>query len=196
MIEVDEQPRKRLRDMTPDERREHRRIYMQDYRREAAGKAAPDDSETREEFWGRNRKLLASSELATLLEKQERVLDQQWWMKYGTNVDPSDPDFVSLSEGVDDLVEFVRENRCPHLGYIHKSEAIPPDWKKFWADSELLTLLYQEGEGTTAYVKYGFLVGVPDWRVHEFLTERAGWTFHRVCELLGWHVNSNNHVSY
>lgn len=198
MTEVAAHPHKRLKDMNDSERREHRRVYMQDYRRDAAGKAAPDDAETREGFWAKNRKLLAASELAGLQTRQELVRDQQWWMKYGANVDPSDPDYVSIAEGVPDLIEFAHANPCPHLGYFHRTEEIPPDWstRKFWTNSELLTLLYQEGEATTAYVKYGFLIGVPDWRVYEFLMERAGWTFAKVCELLGWRVNSINHVTY
>jgi hypothetical protein len=117
-------------------------------------------------------------------------------MKYGDKVDPNDPDFVSMSEGVDDLVECVRENPCPHLGGIHENEAVPPDWKKFWIKPELFALLIQEGEATEMYVRYGLLSGVPDWQVHRFLADRAGWTFDRVCDLLGWRVNSENRVSY
>jgi hypothetical protein len=199
MIEVDEKPkRKRLKDMSPEERRTHRAAYMSAYRRKQAGEAAPDDSETREKFWAKNRKLLASSELATLQEKQERVLDQIHWMKYGDKVDPNDSDFVSLSEGVEDLVNFVRGNPGPHFHGIMKSEDIPFDWgsRKYWTSAELLSLLYAEGEATATYVRYGVFIGVPDNYVHKFLTERAGWTFHKVCELLRWRVNSNNHLTY
>src|SRR5580704_14962482 len=120
MTEAAAQPRKRLRDMTADERREHRRIYMQEYRREQAGEATADNSETRKEFWGRNRKLLASSELAALQAKQELVLDQQYWMRCwadGSYNDPASPHYtdpndaecyVGIEEGINCLIDFVR----------------------------------------------------------------------------------------
>jgi hypothetical protein len=70
----------------------------------------------------------------------------------------------------------------PFLKSVPASRLLPQDFAnsyqlvhKFWTNSELRTLLCQEGEATTAYVKYGFLIGAPDWGVHEFSpNERDG----------------------
>jgi hypothetical protein len=205
MIEQEQKPHKRIREMTPEEFRAYKRASMERSRKR---KRAEQEAEkaieaTRQvadvhEFWAANRAMLSETELAEKCAQHERVLDQMHWLKHGDKVDPNDPDFVSLSEGVEDLVAFVRENPSPHLGYITKSEDIPPDWssRKFWKNASLMSLLCGEGEATTAYVKYGFLIGVSDALVHRFLTDRAGWSFEKVSDLLGWHEDSNSHVKY
>jgi hypothetical protein len=217
MTEVDEQPRKRQKDMTPDERREHRRIYMQEYRKEQAGEAKADDSETREEFWGKNRKLLASSELAALVEKQERVRDQQYWMRCwadGSYNDPASPHYtdpndaecyVGLAEGVADLVEFVRNHPCPRTyGWNSSGGALSHLWStdRFWTNPKTMELIAAEGYATEVWARYGYWTGIEDAEVYFFLTDtlrRLGhkpWTGDAVNKLVGLVVGSDGSARY
>jgi hypothetical protein len=201
----EDKPRKRIRELSPDELRKYKRASMERSRkkRRAEEEAVKAIEATRHlddihEFWAANRARLSADDLASMLAQHERVLDQMHWLEHGDKVDPNDHDFVSLSEGVEDLAAFVHENPCPHLGYINRGD-LPFDWssKKFWADPKLMALIAAEGPATLTWAKFGLYAGIPDWKLQQFLSDRAGWSFDNVCALLGWKVDSTtNKVSY
>jgi hypothetical protein len=145
------------------------------------------------EWWEKNRQAIPRHELEAMKAQHELVLDQLHWMEKPLT-DPNDPDYVSLEEGTTDLVEFVRENPCPHLGYISRFD-LPADWGKFWLDKELLARIRGESLATRVYADHGIYLGLPDWLVERFLMAN-GWTWKRVAELLRYHVNNQGQVSY
>jgi hypothetical protein len=99
------------------------------------------------------------------------------WIQTGHEVSPDDTDFyVSLEDGLDDLIEFIREHPCPRLGY-HTAGDLPPDWGQFWKDAVMLKRIEAEGPATYLYARTGLLSGVPDWIVWNLLTEEPdNWT--------------------
>jgi hypothetical protein len=105
---------------------------------------------------------------------------------------------VSLKEGVAELVEFGKKHGLAHLGYVVKNNNIPPDWfeQPFWRDAALLEILENENKQTAKYVRYGLLAAVPDWRVVQFLTEKAGWSWQQAADLVGYRVDYMDYVRY
>jgi len=134
------------------------------------------------EWWAGNRASLKAEELAELKERDAHIRDVLFSMK--TIVDVQlDPELVGI------VVEFVRENLCPHLGYISKT-GLQPDWseQQYWRSAETMVMLIEEGKPTEVYARYGLLIGLPDYRVSEFL-QRAGWTWHQAANLIGYYVH-------
>ena len=145
-------------------------------------------TEDRSEWFERNRAELKSEELADWKAQDDYVRDLLFSMETVVNVRELGPELIEI------VTEFVRENPCPHLGYVMRSHEIPSDWStgvlrknaKYWQDAALLELLYAEGPATERYVKYGLLSGIPDWRVARFLTDKAKWPWEKVSALLGY----------
>jgi hypothetical protein len=135
---------------------------------------------TKKEFWLKNRQALSAAELDDLQDQHRAVREFQTWMK-----DPAAEDFA---EGLQALLDFVREKESPRLGYILHDQNIPRGWpsQKFWADAGLLKALSAENSATERYVLYGYLSGVPDWQVVEFLTTRAGWKWDDAAKVVGY----------
>jgi hypothetical protein len=222
MIEQQERPRKRIRELSPEELRAYKRASMEKSRNK---KRAEEEAEkaveaTRQmddihEFWAASRKALNGDELAKLQAQDSDVRDQLWWIRcqidgsYNDSnsphyCDPNDIEcYVEFEEGVADLVNFVRANPCPHLGAWLASE-LPLDWgsQKFWADPRMMESIASEGYATEVCAKYGYLIGIPDWRVYFFLIEelpklgRKKWSHDDVAKLLGMVTDSNNTVRY
>jgi hypothetical protein len=163
--------------------------------REKEEKAART-SETRKEWWDGNRATLAPETLEAMLVQHSRVLDQLYWMDHGHKVPVEDPDFVSVEEGVADLMGFLKDHGTVHLGAITKNE-IPADWpsRKFWQDPELLARLEDENQQTKQYVRYGLLAALQDWRVVEFL-QKNGWSWQQAADLVGYHTDRLNTVRH
>jgi hypothetical protein len=210
MIEQEQKPRKRIRELSPEELRAYKRASMKKHRdaKRAEDEAVKATEATRHiddvhEFWRVNRENLPADKLAEMTTLHERSLDELYWMKHGQNVDSSDPDYVSLAEGVADLVEFVRNHPSPHLGAWLASE-LPLDWgsQKFWANPQMMESIASEGHATEVYAKYGYLTGVPDWRVYFFLIEelpklgRKKWSHDDVAKLLGMVTGGDGVVHY
>jgi hypothetical protein len=171
-----------LEDRTPDseltpEQRERKRARLTKRLSRTVEKEIKSASTTETEaaWWASNRALLKPEELKQLLAQQEQVLTQLWWIDNWDKFPPTDPDYVSVEDGVEDLLEFVKEFGTVHLGYIFHAD-IPSDWsdQKYWQNPELLLSLEGENQPTKVYVRTGILTAVPDWRVYEFLKERWG----------------------
>jgi hypothetical protein len=221
MIEQ-QQPHKRIRELSPKELRAYKRASMEKSRKKKRAEAEAEKAieATRQigdvhEFWTASRKTLSADEVAELLARQELVLDQLYWMKCqmdGSYNDPASPRYcdpkdeecyVGLDEGVAELIEFVRNNPSPHLGAWLASQ-LPRDWgsQKFWTNAATMELLVSEGHATEVYARYGYLVGIPDWRVYFFLIEelpklgRKKWSHDDAANLLGMVTDSNNIVRY
>jgi hypothetical protein len=186
------------------EKRRRWRDRKRKQRSEQKEQRVASSSETKDDWWASNRALLPQSELVAMLMQDGLCLDQIHWMEHGDKVPADDPDFVSMEEGVDCLVDFVKKNPCPHLGAIRQDPDIPSDWStgvwrknaKYWHDPALLDRLYAEGPATERLVKYGLLSGVPDFRVERFLVGKAKWLWQKVADLLGYKIDHNNTVRY
>ena len=181
--------------LTPDELRKkrNRAVKRKSRERQRLEKFAKT-SQSRSEFWEGNRKAMNQTALSELMVQHEAVLDQLYWMDYGENVPPEDPDFVSLEEGIDDLLRFVKEHGVVHLGFISKND-LPADWmcRPFWQDSELMARLKDENPQTETYVMYGLFAALPDWRVIEFLTKKTGaaWSWQKAADFVGYRIVGN-----
>jgi len=143
---------------------------------------AASTSETEKEWWEGNRATLASEALAEMVELDGYVRDVLYSMQIVVGMPESDPELIQI------VVSFVKERGVVHLGYIVKDADIPPDWsgKPYWQDSVLLARLEAEGEQTAQYVRFGLLVALPDWRVVNFLTDKAGWSWEKAADLAGY----------
>jgi hypothetical protein len=151
--------------------------------------------ETCREWWNKNREAIPRHELEAMKAQRELVLDQLHWMERPL-ADVNDADYVSTEEGVADLINFVKQHGAVRLGHFHREmsyEVIPPDWysRPFWKNSDILQALLDEGEPTANYVKYGLLTALIDWRVIEFLQEKADWTWDAAAGLIGLQVREN-----
>ena len=114
------------------------------------------------------------AEYQRLLALQEVCKDQLWWLLRGHTVDPSDPDYVSLEEGIADLGDFVQTNDLFHGGYI--PTPLAPNGRgcfywdaadKYWQHQALMNFLCSLSKPTELYAKYG-IIGIPDWRYKQF----------------------------
>src|SRR5579862_1569109 len=121
--------------------------------REAAAKTeAIGACSTRTQWYEKNRAELEPETLKTFQARHEQVLDVLHWMKHVHEDKPSDSDFVSMSDGLDVLLDDINKYGCPHLGYVLKNPDIPSDWstgawhddKKYWNDAELVSQLCAE----------------------------------------------------
>jgi hypothetical protein len=148
---------------------------------------------TRQEFWNGNRSALSSENLEAMFAQDGRVRDQLYFMDHGYKVTAEDIVYLSVDEGTAELVEFVKEHGVTHLGYVSKND-LPPDWpsRQYWRDADLMEKLENENKQTAQYVRYGLLAAVPDWRVVQFLTEKAGWQ--QAADLVGYYLEHLNFV--
>jgi hypothetical protein len=132
-------------------------------RQKAAAEKAVADIETKEDLWQHNRKLLSESELTALLEKQERVFDQVHWVNGvldGTNLPPDDPDYVSVEEGAEDLLAFVKTH-----GTVTMEVALIPEYWK----TPLYRDKFQHGtDPTSIFARLGLVTALPGHKVHQF----------------------------
>ncbi len=131
-------------------------------RQKAAAEKAIADIETKEDLWQHNRKLLSETELTTLLEKQERVFDQVYWVNgvlAGTNLPPDDPDHVSVEEGAADLSEFLKAHGTVTMELV----LIGQYWK-----TPLYTERFQGSDPTSIFARLGLFTAMPGHKVHQF----------------------------
>jgi hypothetical protein len=182
-------------ELTPGElKRKTDRIKKRESRDRLKAKKIANTAKGLHDFWESNRKAMNQTALSNLMVQHEAVLDQLYWMDYGENVPPEDPDFVSLQEGIDDLLRFVKEHGVVHLGFISKND-LPADWmcRPFWQDSELMARLKDENPQTETYVMYGLFAALPDWRVIEFLTKKTGaaWSWQKAADFVGYRIVGN-----
>ena len=190
-------------DATESEAGKRRRLWRERKRKqrivEREQKTAKN-TEAKDEWSSRNRALLSPSELEAMLAQDAACLDYIRMMEYAGkhNISLEDLNYIFEKDCVADLVEFVKQNPCPHLGYIHKDPDIPPNWSsaKYWQDPALLGRLYAEGPATERVVKYGLLSGVSDYRVDRFLQDKAKWSWDKVAVLLGMGIDSRDLVRY
>jgi hypothetical protein len=182
-------------DQTPEElltpEQTKRKRNREKKRRERDGEKkekAASIAASEHEWWLGNRASLTAEELAELKEQDAYIRDLLFSMK--TIVDVQlDPELVGI------VVDFAKENPCPHLGYITRT-SLPSDWseQQYWRSAELMGMLIEEGKASETYARYGLLIGLPDYRVSEFM-QKAGWTWQQVATLLGC-IDRRDQVSY
>ena len=140
----------------------------QDQRNRDKAKAAAETARiarlSREEWCAANReKDKEKYDFAALQELHEVCLDQIHWLQTFANQNPDDPDFVSVSEGEQNLDDFVREHGVVRLGYIYRNQSLRPDcWTEYWKDKDVLAKLCAEDPNTKGYALYNLLAGIPD----------------------------------
>ena len=192
-----------------EKRRQKWRERKRKQRAEARDQKAAEITESKAEWFSRNRAKLSPDELAEMQAQDARCLDHVLVMNYmDANCLTDDPAELGITLGglneiferdcVADLVTLVKENGVTHLGYIHRSDEIPQDWpsRPFWKDAELLAALEQEGLQTGQYIRYGLLAALPDWQVAHFLQDHAKWPWDEVAALLGYYENAQGIVRH
>jgi hypothetical protein len=147
-------------------------------------------AETERKWWESNRAALSAEASAAMQAQDYYIRDLLFSMETVVNVQELDPELIDI------VVAFVKDRGVTHLGYISKNEL--PDWpsRQYWRDAELMDKLIAENSQTEQYVKYGLLAALPDWRVVDFLKGKAGWTWQRAADLVGYHTDHLNDVSY
>jgi hypothetical protein len=140
---------------------------------------------TEAEWWAKNREALTATELFLMEDKDAYCRDLLHSMRIVVNIKED-------LELIDIVLDFVKQNPCPHLGYVHiggLTSSIPPDWPSrfYWQDPQLTALLEAEGKATACRVRYGYLSGLPDWQVVEFL-QMAGYTWDMAAAVVGYRV--------
>jgi hypothetical protein len=141
---------------------------------------------TESEWHAKNREALTATELAAMQEKDEYIRSLLYSMR---TINAQELD----SELLDTVLDFVKQNPCPHLGYAHiggLNSQIAPDWssRPYWQDPKLIALLEAEGPATASRARYGYLTSIPDWLLIEFLTKKAGWSWDAAAKLVGYKV--------
>jgi hypothetical protein len=142
------------------------------------------------EWWAGNRATLKPEELTAMREQDAYIRDILFSMETVVDVLQSDPVLIEIVEDI------VKERGTAHLGYIFRSD-LPSDWSscEYWKDAELLQKLYAEAPSLEQFVKFGLLSTLPDWKVVAFL-DRAGWSFQKAADLIGYHIDQRGRVSY
>lgn len=166
------------------ENRERKRKQRNREKLEAQAQAAVK----REEFWEANLKALPTTQHEALQAQHAYLVDVLVSMRSITDV-TLDPDLVPL------VVDLVKEHGVVHLSGITKDQDIH-EWGEFWKNPALMLKLEAESPSTKVYVNYGLLSALPDFRVTEFLQQKAGWTWYKAAALVGQRVDHNNRVSY
>jgi hypothetical protein len=147
---------------------------------------------TERAWWEGNRSTLKPLELEAMQEQDAYIRDLLFSMEAVADAQQSNPVLIEIVE------DLVKENGTTHLGYVSKN-ALPPDWpsRQYWRDAELMERLSGENKQTEQYVRYGLLTALPDWRVVEFLTEKAKWSWQQAADLVGYfHTDHLNFVQY
>lgn len=172
---LDDAPRKRIKDLSPAERRERRKLYMRERRAEEKKEKSVDASETVEQFWQVQRAALERSDPGKLAEwqaRQEVVLDHVHWVRHQLDgsyndpasphyCDPNDPTvYVGLAEGTADLEDDIGEHGICQTEILALGQ--------FWRDAELYASLLRDGDADSIFAQYGLLTAVPGHIHHEF----------------------------
>lgn len=198
-----------------EEQKEFQRLYQRSKRRDQRGEESPFAKiEDAEEFWAAQRETLSKVELNKLVAAQELVRDQEFWMKHGFELDPSDLDYVNFQEGLADLQQFVAERGIIHDCHESYDSALlrhfdgfsfalwnPRDYKDrvfgnvpaFFKLPEFDELCHENPQ-TATYAKYGIKTALLWSQVAEFKRKAeshksiAGGTEH-------WSGNQRVHVA-
>jgi hypothetical protein len=127
--------------------------------------------------------------LAELIEKDEYVRDLLVSMETITDI-KLDEELLYIVRG------FVETNGVSHLGAITKND-IAPDWctRKYWNEPTLLQKLTSENPQTETYMLFGLHSALPDWRVVEFLTKKAGLSWKEAAQVVGYRTIQRDGVS-
>jgi hypothetical protein len=194
-------------DRTPEEQREFRRLEQRRYRAKEPKGDTLSMVATAEEFWSANRLLANGQKIRGWKEQEESVLDKLFWMNNGWACSPTDPDFVSLEEGLADLDAFIGEHGLihddssvyqhyvlqdfrPSWGVWATKTIFDPIWETiegFWRD-ERLGALCEENEPTAIYAKYGIRTALSAYAVRMFKFRIAD---HERSRLLGtWETHT------
>jgi hypothetical protein len=184
-------------DQTPDElldgeqlKRKRNREKKRKQRDGESKEKAASIAASEQEWWSGNRASLKAEELAELKEQDAYIRDLLFSMRTVVNVHELDPELI------DSIATHVKEHGVPHLGYFSKT-GLQPDWseQQYWRSAEVMGMLIEEGKPTEVYGRYGLLIGLPDYRVSEFL-QKAGWTWQQAANLVGYTCGRLNEVSY
>jgi hypothetical protein len=153
-------------------------------RAEAAQARAALSRSTEADFHELNRSSLPVAEREAMEAQDREVRELMYSMSAVSNVLESDPELIDI------VVQFVKDFPCPHLGGVTRDPNIPADWSstEYWKDSELREALESENDATATFIRYGYLSGIPDWRVINFLHKKAGWDWNRAATLVGYHT--------
>lgn len=123
-----------------------------------------------------------SEQFQNWLILQERCEDQLWWMAHWREQEPSDPDYIGLEEGHDDLKNFIKTIGFIKDGFDYRSEflrSFVPGWA-IWADRTFhdpiwspitpyfkdaarLAALAEENEPTRVKALFGIRIGIPEY---------------------------------
>lgn len=174
-------------DATPDElldaeqrKRKRDRAKKRKQRVVEREEKAASVSETEREWWNGNRATLDPEKLAVMTEQDAYIHEILTSLEMVQSLD---------DELVEIVVELVKENGTAHLGSIVKDVEIPADWEEqqYWQNLDLVKKLEAESEATATYVRFGLFIALPDWRIVEFLTRKAGWKWDDAAKLVGWY---------
>jgi hypothetical protein len=132
---------------------------------------------TIQEWWNFNRSKLTDAENAELLERQERVLDQLYWMEQqisGT-YDPLPEEYVSVEEGRADLEADIKKH-----GTVYCFETLQQHAEQYRTSASLRAnvhtygpLVFEGKNATEVWLTMGLLVAVPSQKVCDFHTKTA-----------------------
>jgi hypothetical protein len=175
---------------TLDEQREFARLAARQLRAKEKGSDVSTlfKIETAEEFWSANRLTADARKIKAWKEQEQIVLDQICWMNEGWECPTPDSCFVSLSDGVDLLDDYIAKHGVIHddpISYKHQTlkEFLPnwgvwalkdthdPIWgtvEGFWKNREVFQALCQESEATNVYARYGIRTALPAFHVRMF----------------------------
>lgn len=183
-----EQLRKLGKSRSVEQQREFTRLYQKSRRRDQRGEESPfAQIEDAEDFWAANRLTLTKKKLDELLAQQELVLDEEHWMQHGFEVDPSDPDFVSLEEGLQDLDAFIATHLIhdePQACQHHELRDFMPAWglfapkdtydkvwgrvEAFYKNAEHFNALCSESRATEVFARFGIRIALGAFQVRMF----------------------------
>lgn len=187
-----EQLRQLGKSRSEEEQREFSRLYQKsrriEQRAQLRGEKSPHDKfADASEFWGANRLLLPKKKLDEYLAQREQVLDIEYWMENGFNCDPSDPDFVSLEEGLgvitehtfmfgtiyDDPIDYkqhpVLQDTGPLLWALRDTKDPIHGWcQAFFKSAERFNVLCSESPVTEIYARYGIKTALSAYNIRTF----------------------------
>lgn len=204
-----------IKERTQDERNEFDRLRRRMQKLEEERKGVVNQGMTEEEFWKLNRASASTTDISKWLARQEKfVLPTMDWMarvEAGTETpELCGENYVSLEEGVQDILDDTEEYGTTRLGNRFADEDIPADWsdgyftgRAFYKDAQVFHALCAENEATKIYVSYGILTALPDWRVFEFLRRLSGsdtdsrlrdfyWSAKEAGKIIGWKSKSDS----
>jgi hypothetical protein len=171
--------------LTPERlKRKRDRERKRKQREDARKTKVASKTETEREWWAGNRATLEPEKLTELQAQDAYIRDVLFSME---TLATEDDELVEI------VVSLVNDFGVAHLGYITHAdkEILPSDWpsQNYWQSPELLAALLVEGHNTETYIRYGLLVALPDWRVVQFLTKKAGWSWQKAADLVGYYVS-------